>query len=41
VTSSTSLISVGRIRSRRDIADQSLGSIGSDGQQTTATYIGW
>jgi hypothetical protein len=31
----------GRIRSRRDIADQSAGSLGSTGEQTTTTYIAW
>jgi hypothetical protein len=31
----------GRIHSRRDIADQSFGSIGSDAEQTITTYIGW
>jgi len=31
----------GRIRSRRDIADQSAGSLGSAVEQTTATYIAW
>lgn len=31
----------GRIRSRRDVADQSGGSIGSDAQQTVTQYIDW
>jgi hypothetical protein len=31
----------GRIRSRRDIADQSGGSIGSDAQQSVTQYVDW
>ncbi len=31
----------GRIRSRRDIADQAGGSIGSDAQQSVTQYVGW
>lgn len=31
----------GRIRSRRDVADQSGGSIGSDAQQSVTQYVDW
>lgn len=31
----------GRINSRRDVADQSGGSIGSDAEQSTTQYVGW
>lgn len=31
----------GRIRSRRDVADQSGGSIGSDAQQSVTHYVDW
>jgi Tol biopolymer transport system component len=31
----------GRIRSRRDVADQAGGSLGSDAQQSSAQYVGW
>jgi Tol biopolymer transport system component len=31
----------GRIRTRRDVADQAGGSIGSDAQQSLTQYVGW
>ena len=31
----------GRVRSRRDVADQSGGSIGSDAQQSVTQYVDW